>query len=82
MACASCATRPTRRSTSGSWPPATNPTARVEYALRSDDYLTEAQVRQVMEYYLAVRMRRLTARPSQATVTVGAASLTRFPKRN
>jgi transcriptional regulator with XRE-family HTH domain len=35
-----------------------NPTARVEYALRSDESLSEAQVRQVMEYYLAVRMRR------------------------
>jgi transcriptional regulator with XRE-family HTH domain len=35
-----------------------NPTARVEYALRADDILTEAQVRQIMEYYLAVRMRR------------------------
>jgi transcriptional regulator with XRE-family HTH domain len=37
---------------------ATNPTARVEYALRADDMLTEPQVRQIMEYYLAVRMRR------------------------
>jgi len=37
-----------------------NPTARVEYALRSDDVLGEAQVRQIMEYYLAVRMRRLS----------------------
>ncbi len=36
----------------------TNPTARVEYALRADDILSEPQVRQVMEYYLAVRMRR------------------------
>ena len=36
----------------------TNPTARVEYALRADDLLNEAQVRQIMEYYLAVRMRR------------------------
>ena len=36
----------------------TNPTARVEYALRADEMLTEAQVRQIMEYYLAVRMRR------------------------
>jgi len=35
-----------------------NPTARVEYALRADDLLSEPQVRQVMEYYLAVRMRR------------------------
>jgi transcriptional regulator with XRE-family HTH domain len=37
---------------------AANPTARVEYALRADDLLSEPQVRQVMEYYLAVRMRR------------------------
>ncbi len=36
----------------------TNPTARVEYSLRADDLLTEPQVRQIMEYYLAVRMRR------------------------
>jgi transcriptional regulator with XRE-family HTH domain len=36
-----------------------NPTARVEYALRADDSLSEPQVRQVMEYYLAVRMRHL-----------------------
>ncbi len=35
-----------------------NPTARVEYALRADDALGEAQVRQIMEYYLAVRTRR------------------------
>jgi transcriptional regulator with XRE-family HTH domain len=37
---------------------AANPTARVEYALRADDLLSEPQVRQIMEYYLAVRMRR------------------------
>ena len=42
-----------------------NPTARVEYALRADEALSEAQVRQVMEYYLAVRMRRF-GRPFQA----------------
>ena len=36
-----------------------NPTARIEYALRADEALNEAQVRQVMEYYLAVRMRRI-----------------------
>lgn len=36
----------------------TNPTARIEYALRADEALSEPQVRQVMEYYLAVRMRR------------------------
>ena len=40
-------------------PPGTaNPTARVEYSLRADELLSEAQVRQVMEYYLAVRIRR------------------------
>jgi transcriptional regulator with XRE-family HTH domain len=38
-----------------------NPTARVEYALRADESLSEPQVRQVMEYYLAIRMRRAAA---------------------
>jgi transcriptional regulator with XRE-family HTH domain len=63
---------------------ATNPTARVEYALRSDDYLSEAQVRQVMEYYLAVRMRRLAARHAPGPNVAGGApsNLARFPKRN
>ena len=42
-----------------------NPTARVEYALRADEALSEPQVRQIMEYYLAVRMRRY-ARPVAA----------------
>jgi transcriptional regulator with XRE-family HTH domain len=42
-----------------------NPTARVEYALRADEALGEAQVRQVMEYYLAVRMRRVGGTYSQ-----------------
>ena len=45
---------------------ATNPTTRVEYALRADDWLSEAQVRQIMEYYLAVRIGRM-GRPSQPT---------------
>src|SRR5438445_11648551 len=54
----------------------TNPTTRVEYALRADEWLTEPQVRQVMEYYLAVRVGRLgrpgptadgTERPSPRT---------------
>jgi transcriptional regulator with XRE-family HTH domain len=45
-----------------------NPTARVEYALRADELLSEPQVRQIMEYYLAVRMRRYgRAFPSGAT---------------
>ncbi len=43
-----------------------NPTARVEYSLRADELLTEPQVRQIMEYYLAVRMRRY-GRPFQPT---------------
>ncbi|NJD28521.1 MAG: helix-turn-helix transcriptional regulator [Chloroflexi bacterium] len=47
-----------------------HPTARVEYALRADDALTEPQVRQIMEYYLAVRMRRMgrTFSPEGTTV--------------
>ncbi len=46
----------------------TNPTARVEYALRADELLSEPQVRQIMEYYLAVRMRRFgrTFQPSES----------------
>ncbi len=43
-----------------------NPTARVEYALRADELLSEPQVRQIMEYYLAVRMRRY-GRPFQTS---------------
>jgi hypothetical protein len=42
---------------------AANPLARVEYALRSDEYLSEAQVRQIMEYYIAVRTRRFGRGP-------------------
>ena len=47
----------------------THPTTRVEYALRADDYLGEPQVRQIMEYYLAVRMRRISSQqgPSAAS---------------
>src|SRR3989442_1143188 len=58
-----------------------NPTARVEYALRADEALSEPQVRQIMEYYLAVRMRRFgrafqptenTDRPVERPVVRGA----------
>jgi transcriptional regulator with XRE-family HTH domain len=45
-----------------------NPTARVEYALRADEALTEPQVRQIMEYYLAVRVRRFARTYSSAPV--------------
>lgn len=44
---------------------ATNPTTRVEYALRADEWLSEPQVRQIMEYYLAIRIGRL-GRPGQS----------------
>jgi transcriptional regulator with XRE-family HTH domain len=46
----------------------THPTARVEYALRADDYLAEPQVRQIMEYYLAVRMRRIGTQPGSSAI--------------
>ncbi len=35
------------------------PTTRVEYALRGDDTLTETDVRELMQAYIAVRLRRL-----------------------
>ena len=50
---------------------ATNPTTRVEYALRADDWLTEAQVRQIMEYYLAVRIGRMGRPTAQSSLTTG-----------
>ena len=58
---------------------AVNPTARVEYALRADDMLSEPQVRQIMEYYLAVRMRRFgrAFQPSEPSTS----STTRPPDR-
>ena len=55
-----------------------NPTARVEYALRADEALSEPQVRQIMEYYLAVRMRRY-ARPVAASSGTRPASLPERP---
>jgi transcriptional regulator with XRE-family HTH domain len=39
-----------------------NPVARVEYALRADELLAEPDVRQVMELYLSVRLRRFGRR--------------------
>jgi hypothetical protein len=43
----------------------------VEYSLRADQLLSEPQVRQIMEYYLAVRMRRYgrTFQPTEADGT-------------
>ena len=40
------------------------PTSRVEYALRGDELLTEADVRELMQAYISVRSRRL--RPGMA----------------
>jgi transcriptional regulator with XRE-family HTH domain len=37
------------------------PTTRVEYALRGDDALTEGDVRELMQAYIAVRQRRVHA---------------------
>ena len=37
------------------------PTTRVEYALRGDDALTEGDVRELMQAYIAVRQRRAQA---------------------
>ena len=37
------------------------PTTRVEYALRGDDALTEGDVRELMQAYIAVRQRRVRA---------------------
>ena len=59
---------------------ATNPTARVEYALRADELLSEPQVRQIMEYYLAVRMRRY-GRAFGAETGSGTSSDDRTPDR-
>src|SRR5882724_6414039 len=46
---------------------ATNPTARVEYALRADELLSEPQVRQIIEYYPADRilLRCRASKPSE-----------------
>jgi transcriptional regulator with XRE-family HTH domain len=40
-----------------------SPTARVEYALRSDDLLDETRVRKIMNVYLAARLRRPQSAP-------------------
>ena len=47
------------------------PTTRVEYALRGDDALTEADVRELMQAYIAVRQRRLRADGHRAAAGSG-----------
>ena len=48
----------------------TLPTARVEYALRADENLTEADVRELMQAYIGVRSRRQREN-GQTTTTNG-----------
>jgi transcriptional regulator with XRE-family HTH domain len=50
-----------------------NPVARVEYALRADETLDEADVRHVMEAYLAARVRRLRGAVASVARTASAA---------
>src|SRR4051794_19523749 len=56
-----------------------NPTARVEYALRADEALSEAHVRQVMEYYLAVRMRQVGRSMVTPTSSAGSPGVSPSP---
>jgi hypothetical protein len=46
-----------------------SPPARVEYALRGDDLLSEIHVRQVMELYLGIRRRRMAARTTVSPIS-------------
>jgi transcriptional regulator with XRE-family HTH domain len=50
---------------------AASPAAGVEHALRLDDFLSETQVRAIMDVYLATRLRRLrsAATPAPAAIT-------------
>ncbi len=59
-----------------------SPAARVEYALRLDDLLSESQVRDIMNVYLATRLRRprLVANAGSATTaSARPASIRRLP---
>lgn len=47
------------------------PTARVEYALRGDDALTDGDVRELMQSYIAVRSRRLRVNGSGGSSSGG-----------
>ncbi|MEO5986606.1 MAG: helix-turn-helix transcriptional regulator [Candidatus Limnocylindria bacterium] len=42
------------------------PTTRVEYALRGDDALNETDVRELMQSYISVRLRRMRAGTSES----------------
>lgn len=47
------------------------PTARVEYSLRGDDVLTEADVRELMQAYLALRSKRIREANGNGQATDG-----------
>ncbi|MDQ6682166.1 MAG: helix-turn-helix domain-containing protein [Chloroflexota bacterium] len=54
------------------------PTTRVEYALRGDDILTEADVRELMQAYVTLRSRRLrNGQPTGSNGSGGTNSLGR-----
>jgi transcriptional regulator with XRE-family HTH domain len=58
-----------------------SPTARVEYALRLDETLSETQVREIMNVYLATRRRRprlVVSSPAPAASTPSARKLGRI----
>jgi transcriptional regulator with XRE-family HTH domain len=50
------------------------PTARVEYALRGDDALTDADVRELMQQYIGVRNRRMRVNGPTSSPTGGSRS--------
>ena len=54
-----------------------NPIVRVEYALRADETLGEHDVRQVMDYYLALRSRRLAVRQRPDAARVRSVAVTK-----
>ena len=48
------------------------PTSRVEYALRGDELLTETDVRELLQAYIAVRARRLRPAATNGGTHIGA----------
>ena len=53
------------------------PTTRVEYALRGDDALTETDVRELMQSYIAVRARRVRGAGGEGNGVTGVNGLKR-----
>lgn len=57
------------------------PTARVEYALRGDDALTENDVRELMQQYIAVRTRNVRTSNGPSGAAGGSGSSSRDAER-